>query len=569
MFEKLADTLTGGQLSQARQNSEQMMRTAEDLRLEVHGLTRQVEGMKDGSIPLKEDYADLSWFNRMHQDRNWVLMSGATRHRVIQKMETEWYADMANFMYTFNPLIRRAVDVKTQFTFIKGFSVNSKVKTIQKTIDTIIKDPLNQQSFFSKQAITEIDAELQKTGNIFIAVFAKSIPVQVRVFSTYEIQDVILDPDDASRPLFYVRAWTNAAGAQKQRLYPSAFNDRPMINLSGQYSTVEIDRTVIVYHMSAKKGLKQKWALSDLTPALRWAKAHEGFLEDFGAIVRSIRKYSTMFTTKGGPGQVSALSAQFAGNAQNLGTPLQSNPAGSQIVAMEGNDLKVVDAGASKIVGAADGRYFLLMVCAATGVPETILVGDPTRGNLATAKELTGPFISMIEDRQNAWQSALLILFTQILGKGSDFDVSFPPMRLEDTAQYILSLISAYTLDGKAAAGMMKPADFITAIYESLEIELSDETRDELVAAIATMAQIPPPPDPLLQQQPPADPNATAAAVNQLANAIKEIDERYQAMEAGQSGVPKPVLRTAASARDQFKQDIEGMRDDIATILGI
>ena len=568
MFEKFADTLTGGQLSQARQNSEQMQRTTEDLRLEVHGLTRQVEGLKDGSIPLKEDYADNVWFNRFQQDRNWVLMSGATRHRVIQKMETEWYADMANFMYTFNPLIRRAVDVKTQFTFIKGFSVVSKAKTLQKTIDTIIDDPLNQQAFFSKQAITEIDAELQKTGNIFIAVFSKTMPVQVRVFSTYEIADSILDPDDASRPLFYVRSWTDAKGGQQRRLYPSAFNERPMINLTDQHSNIEIDRNVVVYHMSAKKSLKQKWALTELTPALRWAKAHEGFLEDFGAIVRAIRKYSTMFTTKGGPGQVTGLATQFAGSTQNFGTPLQSQPSGSMLVAQEGNDLKVVDAGASKIVGAADGRYFLLMVCAAMGVPETILVGDPTRGNLATAKELTGPFISMIEDRQNAWRSTLQIIFTQVLGKGSTFEVSFPPMRLEDTAPYIQSLISAATLDGKAPAGTLKMTDFISALYEALEIDLPDEVRDELVAGINTLTQPPKtPPDP---QQPPQPPSqATVAAVNRLANATRALEGHLQVMEATQAGVPKPVLTTAASARDQFKKDIEGMRNDIASILGI
>jgi len=41
------------------------------------------------------------------------------------------------------------------------------------------------------------------------------------------------------------------------------------------------------------------------------------------------------------------------------------------------------------------------------------------------------------------------------------------------------------------------------------------------------------------------------------------------AMLASQAGVPKPVLQTAKPAREQFKQEIEDMRDDIASMLGL
>jgi hypothetical protein len=512
--ERIADAVSGGQLSQARKQSEMMQRTTEVLRQEVRGLTRKFERLSDGDGMLREDYAALDWITRLQQDREWALVSGAVRHRIIQKMEVEWYADLANYMWTYSPLIRRVIDVKTQFTFIKMFTVISKTKTLQNIIDAIMEDPLNRNAVFSKQAITEIDAELQKTGNIFVAVYTKSIPAmaQIRVFTAYEITDILYDPEDMNRPCFYLRTWIDNAGNEHQKLYPSAYNERPMINLTGLYQGVEIDRKVVVYHMSAKKAIKQKWALTELTPVLRWAKAHEGFLEDFGSIVKSIRKYSTMFTTEGGQAQVSGLASQLQGNPEHLGMPPQSDPAGSTVISEVGNDFKVVDAGSGKIVGAEDGRYFLLMICAGTGTPETVLMGDPSTGNLATAKELSGPFMDLILDRQTAWEETFRMIFTQILGKGATFEVSFPPIRSTDATEYIDTLISAFTLNGQKPSGSMLTRDFIRGIYESLEIDLpTDEELDKMVSDMEQMTQ-----------DASAKPSLTTGdAFNKLANAAR------------------------------------------------
>jgi hypothetical protein len=483
----------------------------EDLNARYNNLSLEMEQRIDGQM--EESYAGLDWANRVDRDYLWIQTSGAnlSQFRYMKKEIIDMYADIAGFMYVYNPLIKRIVDVKSQFTFSRGVSITSKLPAVEE----IQTDALNKQAFFSHQAMGEIDGELQRSGNVFIAIWKDK--AQVRAWSSYEIRDIVLDAEDASRPIFYIRVWQDEAGKEHKRAYPSVFaqpGDMPSgkTGLKFPGGPYEIDREVVVYHMAAKKGIKQKFALSELVATCRWAKPHEKFLEDFAAIVSALRKYTSMFTTKGGSGQAAAIKAQMQGNTDYMGTVLQSNPAGSMVVAPEGNEYKVVDAGSNKIVGPGDSRYFLNMVCASCGVPETLLTGDPSTGNLATAKELTGPFLTLIEERQTMWTDALDIIFKTIL-ESDEFEVSFPPIRSQDAKEYVETLLAVYTLGAAgSSAGTMDPEDFVTAAYEALDIKLEDETRDALVADMGADDDTETPPD-------------TDQALNQLAQAAQGLAE--------------------------------------------
>lgn len=473
MIERITDLLSGGQMSAMAEEVERLGRMNESLSLQME----EFESMKESSV-------GDDWSRRLDIDQGWVTVSGASSglSTHINKRTVDLYADLAAFMYIYNPLIKRAVDIKTLFTFSRSFQVKTLSDSSMNEVETIRKDLLNKQAFFSQKAIQEVDAELQKSGNIFIAVW-KDVPTpQVRVWPSSEMSDIILDENDSSRPTYYVRAWTNNRGVTSTVAYPSVFNDQAdnFIEVNGQM--YDVDNSISVYHMSCRKGIKQKWALSELSAAMRWAKAHEGFLEDFAAIVRALRKYTHMFATKGGPAQVSALQGQFQGDVSNMGNPLQSNPAGSMIVASEGNDMKVVDAGAGKIVGAKDSRYFLIMVCAGTGIPETLLTGDPSTGNLATAKELTGPFITQIESRQEDWKDAISMVFRAAMGD-ADVEISFPPVRSQDALDYVNTLISASTLNSPGNyKGTISAEALISGLYEALDIDIAEDEKESLVA---------------------------------------------------------------------------------------
>jgi hypothetical protein len=252
--------------------------------------------------------------------------------------------------------------------------------------------------------------------------------------------------------------------------------------LSYAGNSYEVDTTITVYHMTEEKDLKSKFALSPLISTCRWTKPHEKFLEDFAAIVAAYRKYSHMMTTKGGAAQVSALSGQFAGNQTYMGTALQSNPAGSMVIASEGNELKTIDAGSGKIIGIEGARSLLMNICAASGVPETFLTMDPSTGNLATAKEISPVFIMLIQERQTAWKDAFIEIFEYILDS-SDFEVSFPPIR--DNINAYIDNVNKLAFDNAGKwKGTFKPKDYIKASHEALEWKLPDDAElDELVTA--------------------------------------------------------------------------------------
>lgn len=473
--EQIADRITGGQLSETRNALVTTQGQYKEVLAETRKLSRDIDNLKEGGM-IAEGYNDGHWNSRLALDQQWSLISGASQHRVIQKSEVDLYHDLLNFDYHFAPLVKAAIDIKTLYTFGLSFSITSEAD--QDTIDEIMNDPKNSLAFFGQKAIIEADHDLQKSGNVFIAVYHKLNPVQIRAWSSYEIGDIINDPDDCDIPLYYIRSYTDAAGNYQTRAYPSIYNDdyAGIIKING--AVAEVDNTVLVYHMSEGKGLKQKFALSPYTSALRWNRAYEGFLMDFAAIVKMIRKYTTMFTTTGGDAQVSALATQF--NHEQHGHHAQQ--VGDSIISTEGNDFKVIDAGSSKIVGLSDSRAYLMQFCTAVKIPENMLTGNPQTGNRASSQELTSNFLPVIEERQTRWEEAFKTIFAKILGN-TDSEISFPPLRSQDALTYLQGLMGAAVTQGGTLTGVVRPVDLIRAVYESLDLKLPPETDvDQMVA---------------------------------------------------------------------------------------
>ncbi|MFA5213306.1 MAG: hypothetical protein WC406_08235 [Methanoregula sp.] len=478
----------------------QLLKMYEDLVVRTNNLSLELEERGNGADKMTEAWADLDWANRVDRDYLWMRVSGANsdQFRYMQKTTIDMYADITAFMYTFNPLINRAANVKTQFTFAMNYSITPQdtESEIGNQIKAIEEDAINRNAFFTHKAITEIELELLKTGNVFVAVWKDKEPVSIRAWSNSEISDIVTDKEDAARPLFYVRQWMDDNAKQHIMAYPSMFataDDIPTgkTRLKFKGTELDIDRSIVVYHVSARKPLKAKFALNEFVSACRWAKPHEKILEDFAAILSALRKYSHMMTTKGTAAQSAKIATQFKGDTNNMGTVLQSNPAGSMVVAQEGNDLRVIDAGKSKVIGVEDARTYLLMVSAATGVPETFLTMDPSTGNLATAKEIGPVFITQIEERQTAWKDALTDIFRYIL-ETDEFEVSFPPIR-DNMQQYVMN-VNAFARTGSGAwTGAVRPKDYIKAAHEALEWKLPPEDElDEMATALVSSGAVSP-----------------------------------------------------------------------------
>ena len=517
--EKIADRLTGGQFTEARAKLDVLGRQYTELYSDTKKIQRQFEELRANNPMIAESYADASWNNRINLDKQWLLVGGWGRNRAIEHSDVILYHDLLSYAYHYSPLIKGAIDLKTRYTFGQGYSITSE--SLQESIDAIMKDPRNRLASFSDDALGAADRELQKSGNLFIAVWVGTDPVQIRFWTDYEITEIVTNPDDADIPMYYIRSWTADDGSQHQTAYPSVINGdikNAVRTLSG--STVTVDPKIVIYHMTEGKSLRQKWALSPYTSCLPWNRAYEKFLYDFGAIVETIRKYATMFTTTGGNAQVNALASQFSSLPSSAETCAANPPpqAGAGIVATEGNDFKVVDAGSNKIVGPADSQYFLRQFCTSSGIPENMLTGNPQTGNRASAQELTANFLPLIEARQTAWAEAFRIIFSFVLGS-DDFEVSFPPLRSQDAMTYVDELIKAATLGSPGnVSGIIQPADLIKAIYEALDIKVPDNaTIDDMAAAISDR----------MMAQP-----ATATALQNLTQATTQFGELIRASGA-------------------------------------
>jgi len=526
--ERLADTITRGGLSGARTTAAeaqaklgQIGEKYESLFSEHRKLAREIENIKSGGS-LAEGYADSSWNNRLALDSRWQMLSGYGNHRVIQYSDVITYYDLMSYAYQFSPLIKAAVDIKTRYTFGMSYTIESKVDANTAIIDGITQDLRNRHAIFGAQAIAAADRELQKGGNIYLAIWVDEDPVAVRLWTAYEIQDVIFDPQDGDTPLYYARSWTDTASGQRKTVaYPSIFNTSPNTLMPRNLAGYTVDPSIVVYQMSEGKAAKQKWALSPYTSALPWNRAYEQFLLDFAAIVQIIRKYTTMFTTTGGEAQVSALQTAFHHETHGH----HKDEVGNGLVATEGNDFKVIDAGSNKIVGPQDSRYLLLQVCTSTGVPENMLTGNLQTGNRASAQEMTANFLPIIEERQTMWNETFKEVFGFIL-KNPDFSVSFPPIRAQDALTYLQTLLQVATLGSPGKlAGTMKPEDVIRAIYEGLDIEVPEDVDiDELVAGLQTAIATDPAANDAL--------NNLTQATNQMTAVVREMMKQQKAAKA-------------------------------------
>ena len=462
------------ELAKATERIDQLSTAFRDQQLETRRLTDRLEESASSGL--------YDW--RLQRDRGWQLISGRAMQK-LTKPDIDNYFEVAEFYYIFNPLIKRVVDIRTLFTFSKKFeiSVSKEDETKKQNIlDPILDDPYNLSAFVSQQAIEHNDKMLQKGGNLFIAIYKYAKPQpSIRIMPMKEITEIITDPNDCYKPLFYKRQHNG-----KTTYYPDFRNTDK--STDGIVDNI-IDWTVAIYHVSVNKIDTLGFGITDLAAAYRWAEAGTQFLEDWGAVMRTIRKYSTMVSTPStNQSTINAIGASFAGDTNSMNTPLQSNPSGSMLTMGGGNEYKVVDAGSSKVMGPADVRQFYIMVCTASGVPETLLTGDPSTGNLATAKELSGPFMTLIESRQEMWADVWRTLCNYLLTiqgyKDIQIKVSFPPLMQENINDRINAIVSAATLDSKVWAGTMSMRDVVREIYQTLDIEISDDELKDIALGV-------------------------------------------------------------------------------------
>ena len=480
---------------------------------------------------LKERLAELEL---AQEDAGWTRLAFESELEFSRAGLTRIMA-LSRLYFLKHPLINRAVTLQAMYVWGQGVNVKGKHPAIDGVVQAFLDDPYNQVELTSHQARTMKEQDLQVEGNLFFVLFSHPATgrVRVRTLLVDEIDDIVCNPEDRKEPWYYKRMKATAT-VDPALGFATTTTGGTVYHPDWRYKPTTRPDTMggipvlwdqPVYHVRVGGLSSMRFGVPETYQGLDWARAYKEFLEDWATIVRSYAKFAWKKTNaKGGKAGIAAIK-------QKLGTTLglssgETNPppqAGSMAVMPAGDDLQPIrTAGAT--TSAEDGRRMLLMVAAATGLPESFF-GDVSVGNLATAKSLDRPTELKFVDRQELWKSILGAMLQYVIDRRAlavsyadlhgtlvqnaerdawevvldadpedvdengvptgepidrHLDIDFPSILEHDKAAEIAGIVSAATLDGKAAAGTIDPKTVSRLLLTALGQDDVDDLLEEL-----------------------------------------------------------------------------------------
>jgi hypothetical protein len=477
------------------------LRESSSTQVVENGVAYSVEFLKERLAELELQLEDAGWTKLNFENEMEFSRAGLQRICALSRL-----------FFLKNPLINRAVTLQSMYVWGQGVSIRAANPAVDAIVQAFLDDSYNQVELTSHQARTMKEQDLEVEGNLFFAFFSHVGTGRTRVSTipTDEIDDIICNPENRKEPWYYKRtrptatldaALGSAVAQTAGVVYHPDWRYKPQVKPPA-FGGAEVLWDQPVYHVRVGGLSTMRFGLPETYQGIDWARAYKEFLEDWATIVRAYAKFAWKKTnSKGGKAGIAAVKAKL-GSTLGLGSG-ETNPppgVGSMAVMPSGDDLQPIrTAGAT--TSAEDGRRLLLMVAAATGLPETFF-GDASVGSLATAKSLDRPTELKFVDRQELWKSVLNAILQYVIerralapgygglhgvltwndehdklevtlevdpeavdengiptGEPIDrhVDIDFPDILAHETKDEIAAIISAATLDGKATAGTIDP----------------------------------------------------------------------------------------------------------------
>ena len=421
---------------------------------------------------------------------------------------------LARLFWLKNPLIRSAVDTQMVYVFGQGVTIRANDDEVNEVVQAFLDDSKNQAEFTSHQSRQLKEIDLRLFGNVFFVFFTDGTSgrVRIRTIPVDQVDEIVCNPEDAKEPWFYLRDWTQISVEGELKQYKVAYPDWRYSQKTKPETVREyaVDWAHPVYHVKTGCLGDMRFGVSEVYPALDWAKAYKMFLEDWATLTRAYSRFAHKLTL---PSQ-----KMVAGAKAKLGTTMgsssgETNPppvTGSTFIASPGVDISPIRIGGAN-VSMEDGRRLLLMVAAALGLPESFF-GDVSVGNLATAKSLDRPTELRFINRQTLWgdvHRAILgyaieqavragTLKGQIVieddgtprvelapdeeGEPRDATVTidFPTVLQHDVPALVGSIVDAATMRGQPQAGLIAPETVSKMLLQALGVDEVDALLDEL-----------------------------------------------------------------------------------------
>lgn len=365
---------------------------------------------------LAENYADLE---RQLHDPGWTQFVAYAQ----QEFSPEGLVRLRAIcrLYTLkNPLMKRAAALRSAYVWGRGVEITARAdgkeggeQDVQAVITKFVEDPSNQRTLTGAEAHTQLEHAHWTDGELFFALFTnpRTGRVQVRTLPADEIADVICNPEDASEPWFYRRRWVKTTmgvtgiqvGQLQDELYPALDYRPPGVGRFTHYGGIKIRWDAPVLHDTVNRPLHWHRGVPDAYAAVDWARAYKTFLEDWATVVKSLAKHAWRLTAKGSSrAQARRALAGAAPRDPVTGEPLDVG--GTAVTPMDAVLEAIPKSGA--VIDADSGRPMAAMVSAASGIPVTMLLGDPgVTGSRSTAETLNNPTEIDMGQRQEQWAS--------------------------------------------------------------------------------------------------------------------------------------------------------------------
>jgi hypothetical protein len=550
---------------------------ASKMHAEIARATMEVATVRDQADAtielLSERFAELEL---ALEDTGWMRQSLAGQ-REFSRDGLAKLIRIARLSYLKNPLIHNGVEVQTNYVWGQGVNITAKAHPVNDVIQAFIDFRQNAQELTGHAARLMRERQLQVESNLFFVLFTNMSTGFVRVgtINVDEISDIVKNPENKNEPWLYHRTWTvkdvdpdvGTVTTKTMSAYYPDWKYQPD-KQNPKFGQLDIHWDAPIYHVKTGGLADMDFGVPEIYSAIDWARAVKEDLEDYASIHRALSRFAWSLSTKGGKAGVAAAKNKLSTTLVSDGSRMEGNPpplTASTFVGAEGwemNPVKTSGATASP----DEGRRLWLMASAGMGIPETMMSGDVSTGNLATAKSLDRPTELKMRNRQTFWSDVLVDILNYVIDQaairvngmlnghiivdpfsgerkvelnpdpseegGEPMDrgivIEFPSVLERDTDGRISAIVRAATLGNSQGtlAGTMDLKTVSRLLLSALGLEDIDEMLDELFPdneelATATIGT-PPIVPPVVPGPVPPD----------LAEASRELKEAIRAMTA-------------------------------------
>jgi len=369
------------------------------------------------------------------EDRSWKQMEAQARFE-FSRWGIQQIILICRLYRIKNPIIQRGILISADYVFGRHVEMSSDDEDADAVIQAFLTDPRNQTEV-GHSALVDREKSKYTDGNIFWTFFVDPLDGMtiLRHLDPIEIEEIVTDPNDSSKPQYYHRRWTEQGFDLNTRTlkpmprdmwYVALGYDPPPEDLaimdqatSGQQGKIARDDTgmpIKVYHR--KEGASHDWLFGcpRAYAALDWARARRELLEDYCSRVRALSRYGYDIETKGGPPAIAGMKQQMATTLANDLESIEQQPppvAASAWVHGPGTTMKPFKtSGLSETP--EESRAVAHMAYMVFGLPEHFF-GDIDSGNLATATSLDRPTELKFLGDQEVWKEDLSVILRQVL----------------------------------------------------------------------------------------------------------------------------------------------------------